>query len=473
MPDQPARGASPAFRKAAGEVSPETLARVREFLVSLANLAANLRIYPPEHASNAGARADIWSKLKELIETHWEFELAVKETAFLYAGEIVYSETNLLKSLPNRLFENGLRSLTFRRGLTEAEFGEFLGILRRAALAPPEEKDIVGLLWERDFENIGYLDSDDYLEAKIGAVDRRPWEKPVDPAVFSRGRIDLLPADIEAIVKNRIEAASAGAKTDAADADLNLTESRFLESAFGAERSTPAESSFLDLFFDLLCLEDRPSSLASLLQFADKHHQELVRRNDFAHAGLLLARLDDLRPYGASDVQVKSQDLEHLAYRIKDSVSLASLKEEALSGRIDDPAAFFAYLERIGPRAVPLAADLFEEREDGGFRSAAFSYLEGVGRRNLDVLAGLARDSMPFLSKGIVYLLGRSKDRRAVPYLARFKDSKLKAVRLEAVKALTGIGDDLALRVARSFETDPDPEVREAARAAAGPAGAD
>ena len=135
-----------------------------------------------------------------------------------------------------------------------------------------------------------------------------------------------------------------------------------------------------------------------------------------------------------------------------------------LRGRVDDAAAFFAYLDRIGPRAVPLAADLFEEMEDGIFRSEAFVFLEKLGRRSLDSLAGLARDSMPFLSKGVVNLLGRTKDRKAVPYLARFKDSKLKAVRLETVKALFEIGDDLALKIVKSFETDPEPEVREAAR---------
>jgi HEAT repeat protein len=92
-----------------------------------------------------------------------------------------------------------------------------------------------------------------------------------------------------------------------------------------------------------------------------------------------------------------------------------------------------------------------------------------VGRRSLDELAGLARDAAPFLSMGIANMLGRTKDRKAVPYLARFKDSRHKNVRVEAAKALAGFDDDLARKILKAFEADPEPEVREAARRRPGP----
>ncbi len=458
--------------KAAGDSVPRTLAAVKDFLVSLAGVAGELKIYPLEHASIAAGRAEAWDKLRELLDSLWEIDLTVEPTAFLYEGSAVYVEANLLKSLPHALFEDGLRRLTFRRGLTQAEFDDFLGLLRRAALLPPEESDIVSLLWERDFANIGYADSDDYLEAKIGAVDRRPWEKLPDPASLAQGRIDLRPEDVQAIVQRRMAAAGEAEGEAAAEGALSREETRFLETAFEAERSTLAEASFLQLFFELLCLEDRPSSLASMLQFADKHHQELVQRNDYLHAAKLLANLEEMQSHCAPGSPVKAQDLERVARRIKDAVSLAALKEEALCGRVDDPASFFAYLGRIGPRALPLAADLFEEMQEGVFRSEAFAFLEGVGARSMDILAGLARDSQPFLSKAIVLMLGKARDRRAIPYLARFRDSGLKAVRLETVQALAGMRDGLADKIIKSFLADPDPEVREAARAAAGGGGA-
>lgn len=455
-------------RQGSGDDFAAALAKTRDFLVALAGVAAGLRILPLEHASLASGKAEAWIRLHDLLDLRWELDLAVEPTAFLFEGIVAYAEANLSKSLPHAFFEDGLRRLTFRRGLDREEFEEFLGVLRRAAELPPDESDIAALLWERDFEDIGFVDSDEYLEAKIGAVDRRPWERLPDPASLAQGRIDLRPEDVQAVVRHR----AGGAAADGAGADpagrnpaseaepLSREEALFLETALGAERSTPAESSFLDLFFELLCLEDRPSALASMLQFADKHHLELVQRHDYLHAGLLLARLDDLLAHCAEGGPVKAQDLERLARRIKDAVSLTGLKEEALAGRVDDPAAFFAYLGRIGPQALPLAADLFEGMQDGVFRSEAFSFLAAAGSRDIEVLAGLVRDARPLLSKAVIQMWGKTGDRRALTYLARFRDSGNRAIRLEAARALAGSGSELAAKILKAFLADPDPEVR-------------
>lgn len=459
-------------RRVSGDDFAATLSKVRDFLVALAGVAAGLKILPLEHASLASGKEEAWNRLRELLDLHWEIDLSLEPTAFLFEDVVAYAEANLSKSLPHAFFEDGLRRLSFRRGLDREEFEEFLGVLRRAAELAPDESDIAALLWERDFADIGFVDSDEYLEAKIGAIDRRPWEKLPDPASLAQGRIDLRPEDVQAIVRHRAggaaavgEGASAYGREHAGETEpLSREEALFLETALGAERSTPAESSFLDLFFELLCLEDRPSALASMLQFADKHHQELIRRDDYRHAGRLLSRLDDLQAHCAEGGPVKAQDLERVARRIKDGVSLASLKEAALAGRVDDPAAFFAYLGGIGPQALPLAADLFEEMQDGVFRSEAFSFLADAGARDIEVLAGLARDARPLLSKAVIQMLGKSGDRRAMTYLARFRDSANRAIRLEAARTLAGNGSELAAKILKSFLADPDPEVRDAAR---------
>jgi HEAT repeat protein len=74
---------------------------------------------------------------------------------------------------------------------------------------------------------------------------------------------------------------------------------------------------------------------------------------------------------------------------------------------------------------------------------------------------------------GIANMLGRTRDRKAIPYLARFKDSRHKQVRVEAAKALAGFDDDLARKILKAFEADPELEVRDAARRGAGPKEAD
>jgi hypothetical protein len=449
-----------------GETGPGApLDALKDITLTFANAVGMLKIYPPDHSSVVAIRSELWAKLGAFLQTHWELDIEVRETAFVGQGQIVYEDKNLLKSLPYLFFKDGLERLSFRNGLDETEFSDFLDLVKTDALLPAEEGDIVNALWEREFAHIGYQTAVDYLEAKIHTPDPKPWEVPVDTAVFTRGRIDLAPEDMDEILKASL---SLGMKDalDPADltAPLDQKETRFIETLIDIERAIPAEKEFLDLFFELLALEDRPASIASMLQFLVGHHGELLKKGDFGHAAGLLVRMDALIKEGTGGAPTKSRDIELIARRIREGVSLTALKERALGGRIEDPAGFFRYLAGIGGRAVPLAADLFEELEDGIIRSENFSFLKDIGRQNLDALVGLARDSLPFLSKGIIAILTQMKDRRTIPYLARFKDSTVKAVRLEAALALAALDDPLARKILQGFDADPDPEVRRAAR---------
>jgi len=452
--------------KKIGETVPAAaLDALKDITLTFANAMGMLKIYPPDHSSVVSVRNELWIKLAAFLQSHWELDIEVRETAFIYEGLIIYEDKNLLKSLPYLFFKDGLERLSFRNGLDEAEFSDFLDLVKTDALLPAEEGDIVNALWEREFLHIGYQTAVDYLEAKIPAFDRKPWEAPVDTAAFTRGRIDLAPEDMDAILKASL---SLGMKDalDPADltAPLDKKETQFIETLLDTERAIPAEKEFLDLFFELLTLEDRPASIATMLQFLIGHHGELLKKGDYGHAAVLLALMDALIKEGEREAPTKSRDIDLIARRIREGVSLTGLKSQALGGRVEDPAGFFRYLARIGGRALPLAADLFEELEDGIARSENFSFLKEIGRQNLDALVGLARDSLPFLSKGIIAILTQMKDRRTIPYLARFKDSTVKAVRLEAARALAALDDPLARKILRSFAADPDPEVREAAR---------
>ena len=441
---------------------------VKDIALTFANAIGMLKIFPADHSSVAALRRDLWAKLSGFLGARGELALEIGETAFLCEGQTVFEDKNLLKSLPYVFFKDGMVKLSFRGGLEESEFLDFLGLVKADALLPAEDGDIVSGLWEREFPHIGYETAVDYLEAKTPAPDRKPWDAPIDTAAFSRGRIDLTSEDMAAVMKAGL---TIGMKDGAeilnpADltAPLGKKEVQFIGSLIDIERAIPAEKEFLDLFFELLTLEDRPASIATMLQFISCHHDDLLKKGDFGHAALLLAQMDALKTAAARSAPAKSRDVDQIERRIRESVSLSALKEQARAGRMDDPTGFFLYLDRIGGRAIPLAADLFEEMQDGLVRSADFAFLKEIGRRNLDALTGLLRDGLPFLCKGIIAILVQMKDRKAIPAFDRFKNYRDKSIRLEAVQALASMEDPLAAKILQGFAADADPEVRETVR---------
>jgi hypothetical protein len=454
--------------KAGPNAAPAALDAVKDIALTFANAIGMFKIFPADHSSVSSLRRDFWAKLAAYLETRGELALDISENAFACEGEIVYEDKNLLKSLPYVFYKDGMVKMTFCRGLAEAEFLNFLELVKADAILPAEEGDIVSALWEREFPHIGYETAVDYLEAKTPVPERKPWDAPVDTEAFSRGRVDLTAEDMAAVMKSGL---TMGMK-DGSDvlnpadltAPLDKKEVQFIASLIDIERAIPAEGEFLELFFELLTLEDRPASIATLLLFISGHHDDLIKKGDFGHAAQLLARMDALKTTAAGSAPAKSWEVDQITRRIRESVSLSALKEQALAGRMDDPAGFFLYLDRIGGRAIPLAADLFEEMQDGLVRSADFAYLKEIGGRNLEALTGLARDGMPFLCKGIIAILVQMKDRKAIPHLDRFKNFKDRAIRLEAAQALAAMEDSLAARILQGFAADADPEVRETAR---------
>ena len=55
------------------------------------------------------------------------------------------------------LFSDGLRQITFQKGITFDEISDFIDILRFAPKSEMSDTDdIVTLLWEKNIKNMGY-----------------------------------------------------------------------------------------------------------------------------------------------------------------------------------------------------------------------------------------------------------------------------------------------------------------------------
>ena len=60
-------------------------------------------------------------------------------------------------------FKDGLRELTFKKGLPRDELEEFLKIIALDFDREAVDDDVVTLLWEKDFQNIQYIVDEAFL----------------------------------------------------------------------------------------------------------------------------------------------------------------------------------------------------------------------------------------------------------------------------------------------------------------------
>ncbi len=122
--------------------------------------------------------------------------------------------------------------------------------------------------------------------------------------------------------------------------------------------------------------------------------------------------------------------------------------------------AFFGYLDLLGERALPLAAEVYEASPDPEFRAKVMGFVGGLDLKDLGTLTALANDSRPDLSGEIIRFIAASRDPKAPQYLAAFLGFQHRGIKLEAVHALGRFEDDLANKILAGFLKDPDEELR-------------
>lgn len=450
------------------------VAQVKEILIAFANAVSAAKLFPPEHPSVLSFISELHTKLKGYLDRNWKLELGVEEQNFTLDGKIVYHDPQPVKSLPFLFFKDGMQTLYFYRGLELEELKGFLETIRQVSQLPPEEGDIVSALWERDFPNIRYYVPDDFLETRIGGG-KPPLEIRVEREEFSRGRIELDPEDLEKIRTAALTSSGSGILSSKeafqpVPEELNLIltpgdekELKELESLLLDRRKVSSEEEYQSLVLELLCLEQRTEELMRLTTVLQELLRKAVQKRNWQSAAQLLTSLHELQESLFEKDKKKAEFAETTIQKLSQESLSADFLDSLDLNQVQDPHAFLDYLRLTGPQSGRLVATIFEQSADSSIRQKALQILEEMGKREGFTLMTLAQDSKPSLTKEIIRLVGRLREKKAIPYLAGFISSRNREIKLEAIKALGGTANEAADKILLGFLNDEDEGVRIAA----------
>lgn len=224
-------------------------------------------------------RDGLYENLAEYLEKHWKLEIGIKEFAFDFQDMTVYRDPSPMKSLPFLFFKDGMEKLFFYKGLDMEELQEFLELIKKYFELPPDEADIVSLLWEKDFANIRYFAPDDFLETKIG-LDKGPVEIKINRERIEAGTIELDPEDRMALSREiiseseeRIQEKGILEEIEERDAfqisSLDRTERKALKSMLEENRRISPEEELFILIFEILGFEEDLGKISGTLDVLD------------------------------------------------------------------------------------------------------------------------------------------------------------------------------------------------------------
>lgn len=432
------------------------------------------KIYPPENPSVKTALDLFDRELRKYLDEYEELIIEVGEFSFSYKGEVVFQDIEKKKSLPFLFYKDGIRELSFHKGLDEKELQDFFRTLKEVSDLPPEDTDVVSAIWEKGFVYIRHFAVDEYLDSDI--KEEREKISPIDRKKFSEGKLSLTPEDErEVITKRHVlslqpgdEEGEVGDEGGGGDTLAPATQVPAMkkddlpeiESMLSRSRQTAPLTELITLLFELLFFEEKDEQFSTILGLLDESYQKVMKKGNFARALSILSKIQELKEVVSSKSEERAKLLDRILNRTREASYIDSLKKLYLDGQVEDFDSFFQYLEVLGPSAFPVVATVWEVSRFPFSRQKASNFLKEMGKQDLGALLNLARRSKPSLAKEIINILVETGDRKEISHLDDFINHQNKEIRIEVIQALGKTGDEASNKILIKFLSDKDEEVR-------------
>lgn len=447
----------------------------KEVIKRLGNAFSSMKIYPPENPAVKKSIETFTEKIKEFLDEYEHLDITVEEFNLSYKGEKVFQDEEKMKSLPFLLFKDGMRELSFHKGIDEREIKDFLETVKADSDLPPDDSDVVNSLWMKNFAHVRFFALDEFLDMKIGNESEEA-EFKYDKEAFSDGEVNLTTEDKIDLYKrsvalglrlNNHKEKKEGKEEISEDMALpwqnlavNENEIPEIESMLSESRVKSRLSELINLLFEILFLEERHDRFSATLNVLNQCYKEVVHKSDFSEAFLLLNHVQELKEMLSSQFKEKEKLLESFLKKEKGEYSITRLKKLFLDGRIEDFDSFFQYLRLLGPDTLPLVGDIWEHSENSFIRLKASDFLQEIGRDDISALAYLAKDSRVSLAKEVIAILGKIGGKEVIHHLENFVGHPNKTIKLETVQSLKKMADGDSNKILIKFLHDEEEEVR-------------
>jgi hypothetical protein len=420
---------------------------VKEIAKLLSRTAKNYQMYLSNNRMFLSSLDSLQKALDEFLEVNEILTFAVREFELFHDDVTVYSNTDKYQSIAFRMYRDGVRLLSFHRGITGDDLMAFFEALTRCMETDNLEEDFVTLLWEKDLQAITYYEVNDF---------EADYEKLKKDADARRGPVKTItPTDIESAPWNRTPSKGDKLKpaivltpeelNEVQDLTLAVDDDLFLRRACQVLRQTldldPTAETYLDMegafdgFLDA-CVAGKQLALASevLTDIAGRYRK--AEGTDVTEA---MARI------------VKGRHSER---------NLAAIAEVLAAGSETEHEHCQAYLRQVCPEAIPDLFKLLPHCNRASARTALASAIASVGGPHpLDIVKAIDAASAEEVALALDVLEAIATE-EALAASLQFHGHTSPRVRAKVAQLAAKLGTREALNTAKQLILDEDHGVR-------------
>ena len=411
------------------------------------------QLYLPNNPVYQRAVENIRGGFRQIWQATDDLVFDIGETDMRWDDNVVYSQDQRNESIAWTLYKDGVRSLTFRPGVEEAEMVRFLGVLHQAKnLSADAPDDLLTLLWAEDFQFIAYT------FRELASDNAVPIEK-------GETIPEVTPNDVRAHVEEEAPPKREGiVSMDDFDTTLYFLDDKeveYLHKEVEREYAQDLRRNVLGMLFDLLELQTYGTVRAELISIVENFIPYLLGAADFRSVAYILREVRVILQRARELIPEHRQTLETIPGRLSETDALSqllqSLDEATVHPTEEELGELFTELKPVAlVTLMGWLPKLTNERVKDLVKGAA----ERLAQANApEVLKALASEDAGAQLE-TVRLAGRLKLAGAPDGMGRLLDIGDRPLKLAVVEALIAIASPTALRLLEKAVDDGDRDVR-------------
>jgi HEAT repeat protein len=439
----------------------DEIREAKDILQTLIKAKKNIRMYPENNPIYRNTLEDTFVRFSNFLDYRDEFKLQIKQNSISYESEELYSSTEKEDNLALFFFKDGLRELTFKKGLLRDELEEFLKIIAREFDREEIDDDIVTLLWEKDFQNIQYVVD----EAFLVDIDEEDYETKAEKKVKEQvtDDNDLMRAYADGFSDDDRQEISIVPITDR---DLQI-----LVKELEKDSSSKIEK-LVSILFELVYQSEKQSDVDATFQFLRNATQFCMRYGDIALVNQIMKRTKDIME--EPSIKESGKNYFRMLSQYLGNEEITGYLAETLDSSVEiDANVYEEFVGFLDKNAIQPLIRYLAELKTIRARKNVIDALIILGRKDIQMIAKGLDDQRWYLVRNIIYILRKIADKRSTEYLLRTVRHSDIRVRKEGIKALGELGGRDVIQTLRECLDDPDTEVRITAAKAFGTIGSE
>ena len=436
------------------EINEESKA-AKEVIQGILKSKKILRMYPANNPVYVKTLEDAYNKFREFFYYNEELQLKIKQNEIYCGSELVFSSSEKEDNLALFFFKDGLREITFKKGLTSDEMEAFLTVITLDFDTEVIDDDIVTLFWEKDFQNIQYVvddavlaDEDDYEPASV----REEKGETNAPDNLMKAYEDAFDES------DKLKEASI---IPLSDKDLQSLLKEF------EKDSQEKLGKLVNILFEMMYLAETRHEFEDISLFLMNALDYAVLRGDIHIVTDILSRLKALLENKNISDDIKRYIEKIMLFAGSEAV-INHIGEVLDSGQDIDEKAFDDFVRYLDKHAIAPFIKILGELKNIHPRKIVINALTYLGPKDIILLSSGLNDTRWYVVRNIIHILRKIGDKRAVDFLLKTVKHGDNRVKIEVIRALGELGGSGVIIALREALDDSEVQVRIAALKALG-----